>query len=176
MRYVTAVDAWGACGARERCLGLRYHYRGMRRNTSSWTSRETEALLDHLVATCTSHLRRLAETESPYIAHAPMCCLHLVLLLILRATRAPYRPRAGPPSNCGVAVSADVTHDELLRTPQRNRIISEELSGRFYCGLIEQDGFHDDIQHTLITVSEIQYSSIIIVNLTARECVCVYIY
>ena len=48
------VDAWGACGAYERCLVLRY--RGMRRNTSSCTSREIEALLDQLVAMCTPHL------------------------------------------------------------------------------------------------------------------------
>ena len=47
MRYVNVVDAWGACGARERCLELRY--RGMRRNTCSRTSREVEALMDQLV-------------------------------------------------------------------------------------------------------------------------------
>ena len=43
---VTLVDAWGTCGARERCLG--WWYRVMRRNTLSRTSREIEALLDHL--------------------------------------------------------------------------------------------------------------------------------
>ena len=36
----------GTCSARERCLGM--WYRGMRRNTFSRTSREIEALLDHL--------------------------------------------------------------------------------------------------------------------------------
>ena len=64
---VTVVDAWGTCGARERCLGLRY--RGMRRNTYSCTSREVEALLDQLGATCTPHLRRRSEGEFPFIAH-----------------------------------------------------------------------------------------------------------
>ena len=38
---VTVVDAWGAGGARERCLG--WWYRGMRRNTFSRTSRGIEA-------------------------------------------------------------------------------------------------------------------------------------
>ena len=55
---VTVVDAWGTCGAREHCLG--WWYRGMRRNTFSRTSREIEALLDHLdelVATVQTHLR-----------------------------------------------------------------------------------------------------------------------
>ena len=41
---VTVVNAWGTCGARERCLG--WWYRGMRRNTFSRTSTEMEALLD----------------------------------------------------------------------------------------------------------------------------------
>ena len=113
MRYVTVVDARGACGARERCLGLRY--RGMRRNTSSCTNKEIEALLDPLVATCAPHLRRLAGRKPLYVAQAPIFCLHLILLLVLPATCAPYRSRAGPHSNYGVAVSADVTHDEYER-------------------------------------------------------------
>ena len=50
-----------------------------------------------------------------YIAQAPIFCLHLKLLITLRSTRAPYRSQAGPPSNCGVAVSADVAHDEYER-------------------------------------------------------------
>ena len=62
VRYVTVVDAWGACGVHERCLGLQY--RGMRRDTSSCTGREIEALLDQLVATCTPVLRRTAGPES----------------------------------------------------------------------------------------------------------------
>ena len=53
----------GACGARERCLGLRY--RGMRRNTYSRTSMELEALMDQLVATCTPHLQRTAGRTPP---------------------------------------------------------------------------------------------------------------
>ena len=68
---VTVVDAWGTCGACDRCLG--FGYRGMRRNTySSRTSRETEALLDHLDqlgATCTPHLRRRSGPEFPFISH-----------------------------------------------------------------------------------------------------------
>ena len=63
MRYVTVVDAWGACVPRERCLGLRY--RGMRRNTNSCTGREIEPLMDQLVATCTPHLLRTTGLESP---------------------------------------------------------------------------------------------------------------
>ena len=63
MRYVPVVDAWGVCGARERCLGLRY--RGMRRDTNSCTDKEIESLLDQLVATCTPVLRRTVGMESP---------------------------------------------------------------------------------------------------------------
>ena len=56
---VTLVDAWGTCGARERCLG--WWCGVMRRNTFSRTSREIKALLDHfdeLGATVQTHLRR----------------------------------------------------------------------------------------------------------------------
>ena len=56
---VTVVDAWGTCGARERCSG--WWYRVMQRNTFSRTSREIEALLEHLDelgATVQTHLRR----------------------------------------------------------------------------------------------------------------------
>ena len=66
----TVLDAWGICGARERCLGLRY--RGMRLNTYSCTRREIEALLDHLDqlgATCTPHLRRRSGSKFPFISH-----------------------------------------------------------------------------------------------------------
>ena len=63
MRYVNVVDAWGACGARERCLGSRY--RGMRRNTYSRTSREVEALMGQLIATCTPYPRRTAGRTPP---------------------------------------------------------------------------------------------------------------
>ena len=113
MRYVNAVDAWETCGAHERCLELRY--RGMRCNTSSRTSRKVEALLDQLVATCTPHLRRTAGPKPPLCRTGPIFCLHFMLLLTLRATRAPYRSRAGPPSNCGVSVRAVVIHDEYER-------------------------------------------------------------
>ena len=64
---VTVMDAWGECGAREHCLGLRY--RGMRRNTYSCTSREIEALLDKLGATCMPHLRRRSGSEFPFMLH-----------------------------------------------------------------------------------------------------------
>ena len=50
-----------------------------------------------------------------YIAQASIFCSHFILLLTFRATRAPYRSLAGPPSNCGVSVRADVTHDECER-------------------------------------------------------------
>ena len=65
-----AVDAWGTCGARERCLG--WLYRGIRRNTYSRTCREIEALLDHLDqlgATVQSHLRRRSGSKYPFISH-----------------------------------------------------------------------------------------------------------
>ena len=55
---VTVVDAWGTCGDYERCSGRWYI---MRRNTFSRTSREIEALLDHLDelgATVQTHMRR----------------------------------------------------------------------------------------------------------------------
>ena len=113
MRYVNVVDAWGACGARERCLGLRY--RGMRRNTYSRTSREVEALMDQLVATCTPHLRRTAGRTPPLYRTGSHILPSLHITSNPRVTRAPYRCLAGPPSNCGVSVRADVTHDEYER-------------------------------------------------------------
>ena len=68
---VTVVDVWGTCGTRERCLGWRY--RGMRRNTYSRTSsREIEALLDHLDqlgVTVQPHLRRRSGSKFPFISH-----------------------------------------------------------------------------------------------------------
>ena len=70
MQCVTVVDAWEACGVRERCLGLRYH--GMGRNTYSRTSRENEALLDHLDqlgATVQPHLRRRLKRKFTFISH-----------------------------------------------------------------------------------------------------------
>ena len=54
---VTVVDACRTCGAREHCSG--WWHRVMRRNTFSNTSREVEALLDHLDelgATVQTHL------------------------------------------------------------------------------------------------------------------------
>ena len=114
MQYVTVVDTWGACGARERCLGMLY--RGMQRNTNSCTDRETEALLDQLVATCTPVLRKTAGLE------CSLCRTGFYILSSLGIkskpsshTRASYKSQAGPPSNCGVAVSADVTHDGYER-------------------------------------------------------------
>ena len=114
---VAVVDAWGTCGARKRCLGWRY--RGMWRNTYSRTSKEIEALLDHLDqlgVAVQPHLRRRPRKKIPfYIAQASIFCLCRVLLLTLRATRAPCRSRAGPPSNLGVAVSADASTFESER-------------------------------------------------------------
>ena len=50
-----------------------------------------------------------------YIAQAPIFFLHLILLLTLPSTRILYRSRARAPSNFGVTISADVTHDEYER-------------------------------------------------------------
>ena len=105
------------------CLGGMWRSRALFRITVSWDAaqylllyrKEIEALLDQFGATCTPHLRHFLERNPLYIAQPPMFCLHLISHLTLRATRAPYRSRAGPPSNCGVAVSADVTHDEYER-------------------------------------------------------------
>ena len=115
MRCVNAVNAWVACGARKRCLVLLY--RGMRRNTSSCTSREIEALVYWIsLKPRACHICEELPGQNPlYFAQAPIFCLHSILFLILRATRAPYRSRAGPPSDCGIAVGADVTHDEYER-------------------------------------------------------------
>ena len=113
MRYVNAVDAWGACGARKRYLGLRY--RGMRHNTSSCTSREIEALLDQLVAPCTPHLRRIAGPKSP------SCRIGFDILTSLHTTSNPpshthaLQVSGRTPSNCGVSVRVDVTHHEYER-------------------------------------------------------------
>ena len=87
----------------------------MRRKTSSCTGREIEALLDQLVATCTPVVRRTAGPESSLCRTGSLFCLHLVFSLNLRATRAPCRSRAGPPSNLGVAVSADPSTFEYER-------------------------------------------------------------
>ena len=107
MRCVTVVDAWGICGTRERCSGLRYC--GMRRNTSSITSKEVKALLDQLGLTCTPHLRRVPEGNPLCIGQAPIFCLHFRLALSLQPTPALYM---SPPSICGVAFSADATHND----------------------------------------------------------------
>ena len=59
---VAVVDAWGTCGDRERCSG--WWYRVMRRNSFSRTSREIEALLDHLDelrVTVKTHLGRRSQ-------------------------------------------------------------------------------------------------------------------
>ena len=56
---VTLVNAWGTYGSRERCL--EWWCGAMRRNNFSRTSREVEALLDHIDevgATVQTHLRR----------------------------------------------------------------------------------------------------------------------
>ena len=53
--------------------------------------------------------------NSLYIAKAPIFCLCLVRLLTLRATRAPCRSRAGPPSNLGVELKADASTFEYER-------------------------------------------------------------
>ena len=115
MRYVTVVvDAWGACVPHERCLGLRH--RGMRRNTKSCTGRETEPLPDQLVATCTPVLQKHAGLKSPLCRRGFFIFrLHLVFSLNPRATRAPCRSRAGPPSNLGVAVNVDASTLEYER-------------------------------------------------------------
>ena len=113
---ITVLDAWGACGAHESCL--EWGYRGIRSNTYFLTSREIDALLDHLDqlgATVQPHLRRRSEQLTFYIAQAPIFCLCRVLFLTLRATRAPCRSWAGPPSNLGVAVSANASTFESER-------------------------------------------------------------
>ena len=66
---VAVVDAWGTCGARERCLG--WWYRVMQRNILSRTSREITALLDYLDelgATVQTHLRRRSGRYFPFIS------------------------------------------------------------------------------------------------------------
>ena len=63
-----------------------------------------------------------------YFAQAPIFCPPFILLLTLRATRAPYRSLAGPPSNCGVSVRADVTHDEYEGIPKRKTFDRPALS------------------------------------------------
>ena len=96
---VTVVDTWGTCGARERCLGWWYRAEcgaihppvtvgKLRLYWIIWIS------LGHGSATPATTLR---EQIPCYIAQTPIFCLCLVLLLTLRATRAPCRSRAGPP-------------------------------------------------------------------------------
>ena len=56
------------------------------------------------------------QKRSPfYVAQAPIFCLCLVLLLTLRATRAPCRSWARRPSTLGVEVSADASTFEYKR-------------------------------------------------------------
>ena len=112
---VTAVvNAWKTCGVRESCLGLRY--RGIRPTPVPvgklrlywiiWISLEPRArhTCDH-VKEANSLLYRTGSHILPY----------RVLLLILRATRAPCRSRTRPPSNLGIAVSADNSTFEYER-------------------------------------------------------------
>ena len=91
----------------------------MRRNTFSRTSREIEALLDHLDElvshgsdTPATTLRKIIPF---YIAQVPMICLCLVRLLTPRARRVPCRSRAGPPSNLGVELKANASTFEYER-------------------------------------------------------------
>ena len=99
----------GACGAHERCLG--WWYRAgygaipppvtvgkLRLYWIIWISLESR--FSH---TCDD----AQEANSLLYRTGSNVLLFLVLLSILRATRAPCRSRAGPPSNLGVAFSAD---------------------------------------------------------------------
>ena len=65
-----------------------------------------------LGATCTPHLRRVPEGNPLCITQAPILCLHFRLALPVQSTPTPYRSLS---SICGMAVSADVTHDEYER-------------------------------------------------------------
>ena len=53
--------------------------------------------------------------NSLYIAKDPIFCLSLIKALTLRATRAPWGSRAGPPSNLGVDLKADASTFEYER-------------------------------------------------------------
>ena len=87
----------------------------MRGNTNSCTGREIEALLDQLVATCTPVLRRTAGLESPLCRTGS----HILPSLGIESKPSSHtrtvQVSGRTPSNYGVAVSADVTHDEYKR-------------------------------------------------------------
>ena len=78
-------------------------------------SREVEALMDQLAASA----RRTCEEwplEHPlYFAQAPIFCPRFIICPTLRATRAPWASRAGPPSNLGVELKADTSTFEYER-------------------------------------------------------------
>ena len=78
----------------------------MRRNTSSRTSRETGALLNQFVATCTPHVRRTAGTESP------LCRTGSHILLSLYIT-------SNPPSYARTLQVSGRTSLELWCSSQR---------------------------------------------------------
>ena len=66
-----------------------------------------------------------------YIAQASILCLYRVLLPTFIAPQPPCRSRAGPPSNLGVAVSANVSTFELQATqgmPKRKNFNRRALS------------------------------------------------
>ena len=114
---VTVVDAWGTYGARERCLEWWYRaecgviptpvpVEKLRLNWIIWISLEPRS---------TTPATTLRKQIPFYIAQAPIFCLCRVLLLTFRVIRAPCRSRAGPPSNLGVALSADALTFEYER-------------------------------------------------------------
>ena len=62
------------------------------------------------------HTREEWPVEHPrYFAQAPIFCPHFIWCLTLRATRAPCRSQAGPPSNLGVELKADASTFEYER-------------------------------------------------------------
>ena len=114
---VTVVDAWGTCGDRERCSG--WWYRVMRCNTFSRTSREIEALLDHLDelgATVQTHLRRRSPRHNSLIYRKGSNILPLPCATFNPPSHtSTVRVSGRTPSNLGVELNADASTFESKR-------------------------------------------------------------
>ena len=113
MRYVDAVDAWGhvALASAVQDCGIR----SAAQYIHSRPSREIKALMDQLAASARRTCEEWPLEHLLYFAQAPIFCPRFIICPILRATRAPWASRAGPPSNLGVELKADTSTFEYER-------------------------------------------------------------
>ena len=113
MRCVNAVDAWGhvALASADYNCGMR----STAKYIHSHLSREVEALMVQLAARAhrTSEERRV---EHPiFFEQATIFCPCIMIPSTLRATRALWPSRAGPPSSLRVQLKSDTSTFEYER-------------------------------------------------------------